>query len=166
MLWIFSKGWEAIGIILLAALAFYLSGMGFEQLALAHPDRKEKLEVGMLILTIACGLLAIVGAGLLYLLPSSAALRYRHRHVQAIIVLNALLGWTFLGWVLALVWAMTAAGLKDLSPENEPSSVPQNMKLVPEQDPDDDLIGRRFLGWLGAKLGALFSRKDRSNPLS
>ena len=41
----------------------------------------------------------------LYFLPTSTALRNRNRNVAAILVLNVFLGWTFLGWVGALVWA-------------------------------------------------------------
>ena len=47
------------------------------------------------------GLLA-VGAGV-YFLPTLIA--HRKRNSQAIFVLNLFLGWTFLGWVIALVWA-------------------------------------------------------------
>ena len=48
-----------------------------------------------------------VAALLLYFLPSLIASgRHHHNHV-AIFVLNLLLGWTFLGWVIALVWAFT-----------------------------------------------------------
>lgn len=44
----------------------------------------------------------------LYLLPAIIAERRHHRNRKAIAVLNVLLGWTFLGWVIALVWSYTA----------------------------------------------------------
>jgi hypothetical protein len=45
---------------------------------------------------------------LLYLVPWVVACR-RHVYAQAgIIVLNLLLGWTVLGWVGALIWALSA----------------------------------------------------------
>jgi len=48
----------------------------------------------------------VLGLSLMfYFLPTIVGLR--KRNVLAIFVLNALLGWTFLGWVLALVWACT-----------------------------------------------------------
>jgi hypothetical protein len=51
--------------------------------------------------------LCSVGA-LLYLVPWVVA-RRRHVYAQAgIIVLNLLLGWTVLGWVGALIWALSA----------------------------------------------------------
>jgi predicted membrane protein len=43
----------------------------------------------------------------LYMLPAIVATRRRHRNRQAITVLNALLGWTVLGWIAALIWAST-----------------------------------------------------------
>lgn len=42
----------------------------------------------------------------LYLLPTIVAQARRHRSTGAIFALNLLLGWTFLFWVLALVWAL------------------------------------------------------------
>ncbi len=44
---------------------------------------------------------------LFYLLPSIAAF-WRHRpNSLAILVLNVFLGWTFIGWVVALIWAVS-----------------------------------------------------------
>jgi ABC-type Na+ efflux pump permease subunit len=39
-----------------------------------------------------------------YFLPSIAG--RRKRNAGAIFILNLLLGWTFIGWVVALVWAL------------------------------------------------------------
>ena len=47
-------------------------------------------------------LLAIV----LYLLPYVIASMRRKRNANAILVLNLLLGWTAIGWVVCLVWAI------------------------------------------------------------
>ena len=41
----------------------------------------------------------------LYLLPSIVASSNKHVNLAAIFVLNLLLGWTILGWIIALVWA-------------------------------------------------------------
>lgn len=41
----------------------------------------------------------------LYFFPTVIAAVRKHREVFAIFILNALLGWTYVGWVLALVWA-------------------------------------------------------------
>lgn len=47
-------------------------------------------------------------AALAYLLPSAIALIRSHHNTFAIFLLNALLGWTAIGWIAALVWAATA----------------------------------------------------------
>lgn len=42
----------------------------------------------------------------IYFIPAYFAYSWNHKQKQAIIVLNIFAGWTFLGWVAALVWAM------------------------------------------------------------
>ncbi len=42
-----------------------------------------------------------------YFLPTIVANRRQHRNTTAIFAFNLFLGWTFLGWVLAFVWALT-----------------------------------------------------------
>ena len=44
----------------------------------------------------------------LYFLPWIIAALRRHHNSGAIFVLNLFLGWTFLGWVGALVWSATS----------------------------------------------------------
>jgi hypothetical protein len=53
-------------------------------------------------------ILLIIVALVLYFLPTIIARNRYHHQGSAIFVLNVLLGWTALGWVLALVWACTA----------------------------------------------------------
>lgn len=50
--------------------------------------------------------LLLIGLGF-YCIPLVVAQQRRHRNTMAIGALNILLGWTFLGWVAALVWACT-----------------------------------------------------------
>jgi cytochrome c biogenesis protein CcdA len=55
-------------------------------------------------------LLAIVlmaGTLALYFIPTIVAARRQHKNGRAIMVLNIFTGWTFIGWVAALVWAFT-----------------------------------------------------------
>ncbi len=59
------------------------------------------MEVGILLITACVGFL-------LYFLPSIVSSSRRHHNHLAIVMLNLLLGWTGLGWCLALVWACTA----------------------------------------------------------
>ena len=42
----------------------------------------------------------------IYLLPSIIAGRKEHRNCHAICVLNVLTGWTGLGYLAALIWAL------------------------------------------------------------
>jgi Na+/proline symporter len=54
-----------------------------------------------------------------YFIPSFVASDRKHHNRLAIYVLNLFLGWTFLGWVLALIWACTMV-------------IPQQQPLVSE----------------------------------
>jgi hypothetical protein len=42
---------------------------------------------------------------LLYFLPSIVALARSKRDLLAIVLLNLFLGWSVIGWIVALVWA-------------------------------------------------------------
>jgi hypothetical protein len=50
----------------------------------------------------------LVGLGMLfYFLPSVLARGRNHHNVGAIFIINLLLGWTLVGWAVALAWAFT-----------------------------------------------------------
>ncbi len=44
----------------------------------------------------------------LYFIPLIVAQVRRHNNIIAIAVLNTILGWTFLGWLAALLWALNS----------------------------------------------------------
>lgn len=50
---------------------------------------------------------------LLYFTPSIIAHHRKHPKRTAIRVLNLLTGWTFIGWVIAAVWAYAGPDPKD-----------------------------------------------------
>lgn len=52
---------------------------------------------------------ALLLALAVYMLPSAVAAARNHRNFMAIFVLNLFLGWTFVAWALALVWASTVS---------------------------------------------------------
>lgn len=57
--------------------------------------------------------LFIIGLGIfVYLFPAFVALQRKHVNTTAICVLNILVGWSFIGWVAALVWALVKSGDK------------------------------------------------------
>lgn len=41
-----------------------------------------------------------------YFLPS--IIGYKHRNANSICLLNLFLGWTLIGWVVAMIWAVSA----------------------------------------------------------
>ncbi len=43
----------------------------------------------------------------LYFLPFLIAALRQHKNTLAIFLLNIALGWTFLGWITALIWSVT-----------------------------------------------------------
>lgn len=43
----------------------------------------------------------------IYLIPAIIAFDRRHRQRGAILALNILLGWTFIGWLASFVWSLT-----------------------------------------------------------
>ena len=51
------------------------------------------------------GFMIVLVTGFIYLFPTFVGLG--KKNCIAIFVLNLLLGWTFIGWVIALVWACT-----------------------------------------------------------
>ena len=57
------------------------------------------------------GTMSEVTAGLMmiaiYLTPSFVSAIRKHPNANPICVLNILLGWTFIGWVIAMVWSLT-----------------------------------------------------------
>lgn len=56
----------------------------------------------------------VIGLGI-YFTPAFIALCRDHHQTLAISLLNLFLGWTFVGWVAALVWAATA--IKQRNPD-------------------------------------------------
>jgi hypothetical protein len=55
----------------------------------------------------------LLGLLVLYFLPTVIAVNRGHHNALAISALNLLLGWTFLGWVIAFVWACTQTQKRD-----------------------------------------------------
>jgi hypothetical protein len=51
--------------------------------------------------------IAVALGAALYWLPTYIAARRNHRQLTAIAVLNTLGGWSTIGWIVALVWAVT-----------------------------------------------------------
>jgi amino acid transporter len=54
------------------------------------------------------GLFVIAVCIALYFLPAIIAYKRDHHNRLAILVMDLLVGWSFIGWAIALVWACTA----------------------------------------------------------
>ncbi|MEN8613689.1 superinfection immunity protein [Dehalogenimonas sp. THU2] len=52
------------------------------------------------------GIISFIISLVIYFLPTTIAIARKRRNTGAIFLLNLLLGWTFIGWVVALVWAV------------------------------------------------------------
>ena len=50
---------------------------------------------------------------ILYFLPSIIAMVKSKSNTAAILVLNLFLGWTIIGWIVALVWAVSANNIRN-----------------------------------------------------
>ena len=61
----------------------------------------------VMIMGLLMGACILAGVAGIYLLPTIVAQTNRHHQATAITALNILLGWTFVGWVVSLVWALT-----------------------------------------------------------
>lgn len=53
-------------------------------------------------------------AVLAYFIPTWIANKRKHHNGDAIFATNLFLGWTFLGWVVALIWSLTAANTESV----------------------------------------------------
>lgn len=71
----------------------------------------------MEVILVAVLVLVFFGLGVfLYFLPAFIAFRREHHNRMAILILNIFLGWTFLGWVAALIWSFTAVRFAEDQP--------------------------------------------------
>ena len=59
--------------------------------------------LGLLVLVFLTGVSLVI-----YFVPTMVAFARSHPQFVAIAALNFLAGWTFIGWVAAFVWALTA----------------------------------------------------------
>jgi hypothetical protein len=69
------------------------------------------------------GLLLILAAAVIYFLPTLVAGVRGCKAGAGIVIVNIFLGWTFIGWVVALAWA--AAGERKLLPVSTDPLLPQ-----------------------------------------
>ncbi|MEE9247594.1 MAG: superinfection immunity protein [Dehalococcoidia bacterium] len=61
-------------------------------------------------------LVVVLIALAVYFLPAFVAKGRKKQNAGAIFVLNLLLGWTIIGWVIALIWAITVDSPTSVGP--------------------------------------------------
>lgn len=131
------RAFDAIFKLLQAALGFCAAGAFawslYRQWSGAGPD----MAPGLLLL-----------AGLLYLAPTWVAVRRRHRDRMAIGALNLLLGATGLGWIGALVWALTS----NVEPRDAPAPSETTAAAEPPQRSTIETTTRDAARSLGANV--------------
>lgn len=105
----------AIGCLFVLALgvlgaAVFLSGQPAVTASPTASSSNDGAVLGLVSFGIVLVVLWVVGTFLgfcVYMTPSFIAIVRRHPNWPAILALNLLTGWLFIGWVAALVWAMT-----------------------------------------------------------
>ena len=64
---------------------------------------------------IISGIIFIAVAIPIYFFPAIIAWFRQHERLAAIFLLNALLGWTVVGWIATLLWALSGPGAAESS---------------------------------------------------
>ena len=49
----------------------------------------------------------LIGLLFVYMIPMFIAIIRHHKQKISVIILNLFLGWTFVGWIMALMWALS-----------------------------------------------------------
>ena len=71
----------------------------------------------------------IVGL-IIYFLPTAIAANKKKKNTTAIFAVNLLLGWIVIGWIVALVWALTKDEKKDNTLTQPKSDADELQKLA------------------------------------
>ncbi len=73
---------------------------------------------------------------IMYFIPSFIA--FNKSHGAGVFVLNLFLGWTFIGWVVALAWAVLPGNISNIPIETQrPRPLPRN-PLTPPPIPSNN----------------------------
>ena len=58
------------------------------------------------------GFLLLLALGIIYFIPTIRAYRVKHRQKDPIFLINLTLGWSIIGWLVALIWSFSAQDTK------------------------------------------------------
>ena len=62
-------------------------------------------ELGLLVMV------SLIVGVVLYFLPTIIVVKRQTANVTPIVLVNLLLGWTVIGWIIALIWSLSAQGV-------------------------------------------------------
>ncbi len=77
----------------------------------------------------------------IYFLPS--IIGRKHRNFSSILLLNLFLGWTFIGWIVSLIWAVSKEK-KELTIINANNSVSDELQKLKQLLNDGTLSAEEF----------------------
>lgn len=102
-----------------------------EEEARIRAKREEERNARNAAIGVTVGIIiACILGFMLYILPSVIAFKRGHQNCGAILALNILLGWSFLGWVAALVWSLTQVTTNAARPAaSSPAAAPTRSRL-------------------------------------
>ena len=131
-----SENGRAVVNFFLAGFLCAVSGMGLLWL---NGDLQLNLSM-FLLLALLAGVASVL-SHLLYFLPTVVAVERDHPYPAAILALNFLLGWTFLGWIAALAWACITPATKDAGSHTKHSRTnthPNRLRTIPSSGMPDE----------------------------
>ena|SRR5271170_2418301 len=87
----------------------------------------------------------------LYFLPTIIAISRKKTNVVAIVLINFLLGWTVVGWIIALVWAVSTERVDQIATA-QAVYIPQPSRRFCQKCGKPDQVGAQFCPHCGQAL--------------
>lgn len=106
----------ALAVAVLFGPTFYLHAQPKGKADAKAPDREPTAEEKRAAEAVAVSCCGITGGGLIaaavvvfvgYVAPMTIAFMRGHPNLASIFVVNVFLGWTFVGWVVAMAWSVS-----------------------------------------------------------
>ena len=85
-----------------------------------------------------------------YFLPTIIAVSRKKTNIVGIVLTNVLLGWTVVGWIIALVWAVSTERIDQIA--SAPVAIPQPSHRFCPKCGKPDQVGAQFCPHCGQAL--------------
>jgi hypothetical protein len=86
-----------------------------------------------------------------YFLPTIIAIARKKTNVGPILLVNFLLGWTVVGWIIALVWAVSTERVDQIASAQAVSIAQPSRRFCPKCGKPDQ-VGAQFCPYCGQAL--------------